>query len=180
MALTVVAGDGTAVQLGDFESGDDGWRLSLGREFPGAHGNAVRDDATAGAGQWALRLDGAFGEGGNYVAACCDLATPVEAQSLRFRARGINVSAVVVRIRDATGQCHQQSIELPDVDGWQTVEVRDLASRGGGGFWGGAQDGVWHGPAQAVAIILDGGRLRSPAVKRGVLWIDAVELIGKP
>ena len=141
--------------LGDFESAAEGWSFYPGSEYPGATGSFALDSTSAETGASSGKLTGDFSGGGAYVAAQRSF-TPVDLSSLTLWVRTSQVSAIRLRLTDSTGQIHQQQLNLSTGNtGWQSLTV----SRFDGGFnytsWGGAADGIWHGPAQAISVVLD-------------------------
>jgi len=147
------------------------WKLSLGKEFPGAHGNIFQ--APDGAG---VCLEGFFGNGGNYVAMLLPLKQPVDAKALKFDVKTADLAGLVIRITDSTGQCHAQHVALKDTSDWQTVTLKSLHQGEGANSWGGAADGKWHGPAKSVAILVDKKDSKYPDSMKGLIQVDKLEL----
>ncbi|GAA5020555.1 sugar-binding protein [Actinopolymorpha pittospori] len=143
--------------IGHFETGSEGWALGLGNEFPGARGDFQFDTADAHEGEHSGLLSGDFSGGGNYV----EVSRPVglDITSLRFWTRSADLDRLVVRVFDSTGQAHQQQLPLAAGGAWQQLEVTRFDGGVGYSHFGGANDGVWHAPAQRVTFILDRGRL---------------------
>lgn len=120
------------------------WRFSEGAEFPGASGRLETESDHV-----TLHYD--FTNGGNYVAAYCDLATPQHLQQLRFRLRKSPSATITVRVVDSAGQCFQKSLYFDD------AREREIAvnMRGWSGHWGGPNDGVMRPPMQSVGILVE-------------------------
>jgi hypothetical protein len=158
--------------LGDFDTGKDGWNLTLGTEFPGAQGSAEQDKEQKKSGAASLRFSADFTKGGSYVA--------VERKGLSLDLVGLScwvrtedLNTISVRVVDGTGQCHQISrIPLARTSSWQEVTM-DIEHRVGAEHWGGKNDGKWHSPLKLVAVLLDKNGL-SPGRLSGTLWLDQV------
>ena len=61
---------------------------------------------------------------------------------------------------------------------WQEIVLKP-AQMAGGEHWGGANDGVWHGPIKGLGLNIGKGSFTEGGVK-GELWIDDVEGILDP
>lgn len=161
-----LAGLGASV-LGNFESSAEGWTFYPGSEYPGATGSFTLDATTAHTGSASGLLAGNFAAGGAYVSVNRSVPA-VNATSLSFWVRTSTLSWLNVRLTDATGQVHQQRLMLSGTTDWQSLAV----TRFDGGinylYWGGANDGVWHGPAQAVELVLDKGGIIGAATSASV------------
>ncbi|SDS46408.1 glycosyl hydrolase [Jiangella sp. DSM 45060] len=145
---------GADVVIGGFEGPSEGWALGLGPEFPGATGTFQRNDTYVMGGALAGVLHGDFTGGGNYV----QISRPVSGLALRkltFWVRATTVQRVGLRVTDSTGQTHQQNLAFTPSGAWQEIVVSDFDSGAGYLHFGGADDGVWHGPATRVALVLD-------------------------
>ena len=158
----------------DFE-GDwpaDRWAFSNGPEFPGAAGGFDRTEAAAHAGRWGGCLTFDFTGGGNYVAAVLRLRDAPETAAVRLWVKKPRKNRMTFRYTDATGQTLQRSFSAPD-ERWADVTI---PMAGWTGHWGGADDGVLHGPPGLIAILVENdGR------SRGQVLFDDVRLVeGKP
>lgn len=80
----------------------------------------------------------------------------VAVDSVSFWIDADNVHTLGVQLLDATGQTHQTFLGVPDVDGWQEITLASPTDDPSHGAWGGAADGVWHGPAQQIGFIVNG------------------------
>jgi hypothetical protein len=171
-------GDGVEELIGGFESGDEGWTLGLGPEFPGAQGEFVRDDSDAHAGTHSGLLTGDFSQGGNYVQ--ISRAVDLDVQALRMWVRSADVSGFRLRMVDSTGQTHQQRIALSSGGSWQEISVDRF--NGGDGYlrWGGANDGAWHGPAQRVTLLVDKADLATGASSGQIRFDEITAMIPTP
>jgi hypothetical protein len=175
----IAAGAGTAPTLtqriGDFETGSEGWTLNLGGEFPGAKGAFALDNSTAVTGASSGKLSGDFGGGGQYVAIGRGFS-PLDLSSLGFSVRSADLATLALRLTDSTGQVHQQRLTLNGSTNWQHLDVTTFAGGDQYVHFGGANDGVWHGPAQAISFILDRNALHA-GLTAGSLWIDDVTAV---
>lgn len=158
----------------DFEGAwqADRWAFSNGPEFPGAAGRFDRTKAAAHAGDWGGALSFDFTGGGNYVAAILRLDDAPDVAVVRLSVRKPPKNRLTFRYTDQTGQTLQKAFHAPD-DRWADVTI-PLA--GWTGHWGGADDGVIHGPPKLIAFLVENtGR------SRGQVLLDDVRLIrGKP
>ena len=162
------------VVLNDFDSDLRGWRYVGGEEFPGAKGSLERE-----AGDAVLRAD--FAGGGAYVGGWRDLSDlgVRDVKEFRLRVKAEAAARFGVRINDRTGQCHQRKgVPLAATADWQEVTIR-VADVVGGEHWGGANDGLWHGPPQGFGLNLSKDDL-APGAKRGALWIGEVRAVVEP
>ncbi|RZU13953.1 putative glycosyl hydrolase [Kribbella rubisoli] len=140
--------------LGDYESAAEGWSFYPGSEFAGATGSLTYDTTNLQAGAQSAKLSGDFTGGGNYVAIQRNLV-PINLTALSLWVKTSQLSAIGLRLTDATGQVHQQRLTLSGSTAWQQLNVTTF--NGGTGYlhFGGADDGVWHGPAKAIMLTLD-------------------------
>ncbi|GAA2822125.1 glycosyl hydrolase [Kribbella solani] len=148
----------TSTRIGDFENAAEGWTFYPGSEFPGATGGFALDTTDNHSGTHAGKLSGDFSAGGAYVSVTRPLPA-VAANSVSLWARTPNLSFLTFRLTDATGQVHQQRLTLSGGTDWQPLTV----TRFDGGkqyvHFGGANDGVWHGPAKQIEVVLDKGAI---------------------
>lgn len=137
--------------LGGFEETAEDWQVNLGPEFPGAQGQLTRHDQQPHTGGYSGRLHSDFSAGGNYVEAFRGIDA-LDIQSLSFWVRTADAGRVGLRLTDSTGQVHQHHLTLAATTDWQQVEVSEFGSAS---HWGGANDGVWHGPATRIGLLVD-------------------------
>jgi hypothetical protein len=162
------------VALDDFESNPTGWKFVGGEEYPGAKGSLALDPNHAHGGKTSYRLEADFSRGGAYVGSWKKLQALdlPEIEKFRLWVQARNLDRLGIRILDATGQCRQQSVELPpDVaDGWHEVilKVHDSV---GGEHWGGINDSAWHGPPRGLGFNI-GKDVVVRGSSRATLWID--------
>jgi hypothetical protein len=154
------------------------WEFDNGREFPGATGSLAVDPDARRDGKESLKLVGDFTKGGLYVEA--GRALDVDIRVLRMGLRKPDAERLVLRIVDASGQCHQINLKIQASPDWQqlTFPLAEFFARRSGSdavpnvakyeYWGGANDGKWHGPAKSMHILL------SPTAdrKRVAMWIN--------
>jgi hypothetical protein len=140
--------------LGDYESAAEGWSFYPGSEYPGATGSLGYDATGPKAGAQSAKLSGDFTGGGNYVAIQRSFV-PINLTALSLWVKTSQLSAVGLRTTDATGQVHQQRLTLSGSTAWQQLNVTRFDGGTGYLHFGGADDGIWHGPAKAIMLTLD-------------------------
>lgn len=171
-ALSVAPADSAGpasaeVVLGDFEAGTEPWFVAT---EGAATGTVARVSADPRAGSGAAQLDVELPSG---IVELVRGVPAVPAEGIRFALRSADLSAVVVRVIEASGEAHQQRLDLdPSAAGWQDLQVDDL----GGGVdhvsWGGDGDGVWQGPLTQLSLLVDHFRLlNGPS---GTVLVDEV------
>jgi hypothetical protein len=165
-----------SVTIGDFESDEEVWNFSLGTEFPGAKGEYVQDTSVSKSGAYSGMLHGDFSTGGKYVALGKKFI-PMDIQKLAFWVKTADASAIVIRMKDATGQVHQQKINVTSNQDWQKVEITKF--NGGISYlhFGGANDGIWHGVAQGIDFLLEKSGLNNNKVIGDVRFDDVTVTI---
>ncbi|REF36741.1 sugar-binding protein [Thermasporomyces composti] len=165
--------------VGTFESDQEGWILGLGEEFPGAKGSFERDASDAKVGAWSGLLRGDFSGGGNYVSVSRNLPS-LDARALRLWVRTFDATHIRLRMADSTGQWHQQRLVLRSTTEWQQVAVTRFDGGDGYTHWGGANDGVWHGPATGIALLLDRSELSGGQVSGAVRFDEVTMAVTVP
>ncbi|WP_432989432.1 hypothetical protein [Dactylosporangium sp. CA-233914] len=170
-AQPAAAGTGPVV-IGDFEHGTDPW-------FPVTTGAATATlttttDAPAG-GTASARLQA------NAPSGTVEMARGVPSLDLRqldLSVRSAELTGLVLRLVDATGQAHQQTLTLNRGTQWQKLSVSTFAGGAQYVHWGGANDGIWHGPLTQISLLIDAFRITpGPAV---TLDVDDVVAQGPP
>lgn len=163
-----------------------GWTFDNGAEFPGAVGSLAIDDQVEPQRRPALALQGDFAKGGNYVQALVEIPGKAELDRLAFWLKAPGGKHLSLRLIDGSGQCHQLGLRLAGVTGWQRVEVpigeffallakgRSLPVVERYEFWGGANDGHWHGAISKVALLAGKDSYGGTA---GTLWLSGVQAI---
>ncbi|HEY3549183.1 MAG TPA: sugar-binding protein [Propionicimonas sp.] len=171
-AAPAAAADSGTVVLGDFESGTAPW-------FPVTTGAATAtlgttSDAPAG-GSASARLQA------NVPSGTVEMARGVPSvnlQRLTLSVRSPQLTGLVLRLIDGTGQAHQQTLALTPGTQWQHLVVDQLAGGSQYSHWGGANDGVWHGPLKQISLLIDWFRVKpGPAA---TLDVDDVVAQGPP
>ncbi|WP_285038626.1 sugar-binding protein [Plantibacter sp. lyk4-40-MEA-4] len=95
---------------------------------------------------------------------------PLDAVSFWVRAE--NVTTVGVQLVDATGQTHQSFLPVPASDGWQELTLQSPVTDPSHSAWGGAGDGIWHGPARQVGFVVNGWARADTAQPTARLLVD--------
>jgi hypothetical protein len=167
-------GNPPRILVDDFEKSTQSWNFVDGAEFPGAKGSLAHDPGAAHGGRASARLQADFNGGGAYVGMWRDLASlqGKDFKEIRLWVKAVNVTRLGVRLADGSGQVHQKNaVALASTAEWQEVvlNVRDFV---GGEHWGGANDGLWHGPAKGLGL-----NLGKDEAKQKTLWIDDVEVV---
>ena len=149
LSASALAGELTWV-LGDFEAGLDG--------FDGA---IQRDTKEFKKGQASGRLVNKDQEWVGSAKGLPDLER--DFREVRVWYKAIAKGNLCVRLLDSQGQYYLHRVELPNDSEWHEYAFSQLNE---GESWGGPKDGQWHGPAQEIALILEG---------RGTVWIDGLQ-----
>ncbi|MFG3687050.1 hypothetical protein [Micromonospora sp. NPDC047740] len=166
------AADTGPVVIGDFEHGTDPW-------FPVTTSGATATlttttDAPAG-GTASARVQA------NAPSGTVEMARGVPSLDLRrldLSVRSAQLTGLVLRLVDSTGQAHQQTLALSPGTQWQKLSVTTFAGGAQYVHWGGANDGVWHGPLTQISLLIDAFRISpGPAV---TLDVDDVIAQGPP
>ncbi len=159
--------------LGDFETGTAPWTVVTGGTATGSLSRTTESPATgSGAGRLAVNAPSGLVEMARSVAA-------VEAREVRLSVRSAELRALVLRLRDTTGQVHQQVLTLSPGDGWQDLSVTEFAGGTGYLHWGGADDGQWHGPLTQISLLVDYFRI-DPGPTATVDVDDVAALVAEP
>ncbi len=153
LALLLASPAAAATLLDDFESATspEPWRFASGAEFPGAKGSLSSGPGHTGKGLW-LAYD--LTSGGRYVQASRTFNPKIDVRALSFWVKSPVGIQVAVRVTDSTGQTLQlragRPLESTSEEDWYRVFL-DVTSATT--FWGGANDGVLHGPVSQVALL---------------------------
>ena len=149
------------------------WQFSNGPEFPGAKGSFERSPEAAHGGAFGGKLAFDFTGGGNYVAAILTLKGAPDVKEVRVWLKNPAGHRITFRYTDSTGQTLQKTTALPPSSRWTEVGFECWEWSG---HWGGANDGVVHGPPSQIALLVE-----NSGPKQGALLIDDVRLVeGKP
>lgn len=162
--------------LGDFSAGVDGWKTSLGGEFPGARATTVAEPASA-TGPASVRLTADFSGGGRYVGIDKSWTSAMRMTELRLRLRS-SVGSVALRLTDAEGQTFQQRLALAPGGDWQDLSVRSFADPANPGIhhWGGKNDGVMRGGVRAMSLLIN-----APAgAGKDTVWFGRIAAVVSP
>jgi len=89
-------------------------------------------------------------------------------QELSFWVKTADLTGVVVRTVDATGQFFQHKLPLAATTDWQQVSLLSMTSSN---YWGGANDGVWHGPILQMSVMVTSDYLL-PGKSKAALLVD--------
>ncbi len=138
--------------IGTFENGFDIWTLA---SQGGAKGEYIRDTAEAKSGAYSGKVSGNFSAGGLNVSLGRSFSTPMDLKRLAFWVKTADYSTVLLLMRDSTGQVHQQKLALAPTSNWQKIEVWTFNAGTSYLHYNGANDGVWHGPAQAIGLLVE-------------------------
>jgi len=170
---SVAVADESRHRLEDFEGGfhAERWSFQWG-EFPGARGQFERSAQAAHGGMYGGRLQFDFTGGGAYVSAIFHAADLPEIAAVRVWVKKPAGAELVFRYTDAARQTLQKHVFTLD-DQWCDVEIGIDSFTA---HWGGANDGVIHGPPKLLAFNLD-----NTGPKQGEMLFDEVRYIeGKP
>ncbi|MCY3021399.1 MAG: beta-galactosidase [Planctomycetota bacterium] len=149
------------------------WQFSDGREFPGAKGSFERSKEGAHSGEFGGKLSFDFAGGGNYVAAILNLTGAPDIKAVRVWLKNPAGNRLTFRYTDPGGQTLQKAVPLPPHGDWAETEIE---CSNWSGHWGGANDGIVHGPPTHIAILVE-----TDGKKQGSLFFDDIRLVeGKP
>ncbi len=165
------------VKLSGFETDEEVWQFGLG-DGTGAQGSFIRDASEAFAGDYSGKLSGNFSAGGQFVVLSRGFL-PVDMKSLSFQIKTADINKITIRLKDASGQVHQQTINLQPTTDWQLVEVPQFNSGLGYISFGTGTPGVWSGPADRIEFLLEKSRLTDGKTS-GAVWIDDIKAMAAP
>ncbi len=143
-----------SIIVADFTKDAGEWKFIAGSEFPGAKGSMKVEKLADDPIPQAMRLSADFSGGGRYVGMGTKLPSPILAEELIFQVK-TRMSSFCLLLTDSQGQAFQQDIPLDSSRGdWQTISVKEFGNptRKSIFHWGGANDGVWRGPAKAITL----------------------------
>ncbi|HQK95104.1 MAG TPA: beta-galactosidase, partial [Armatimonadota bacterium] len=151
----------TDAPLDDFErENGPSWSFSNGPEFPGASGHFERSPDAAHSGAHGGRLYFDFSAGGAYVQATVGLPAEPPAGAVELFARKTVTNSITVRAVDQQGQTFQKTFNFPEGD-WRHLRIR---MDGWSHHWGGPNDGVFHGAAKALGLLVERGEATTGSV----------------
>ena len=162
-------------------------RSTTAASSPALTGKLSVDTAVRHNGKDSLRLEGNFTKGGGYVQAGGKLPE-TDIREISFWLRDPGGDHLTLRIDDGSGQCHQINLKIQETGEWQPIVIplaRFFAKRGTPDavpivakyeFWGGANDGNWHGPGKRMFVLLGASRDK----KLQTIWLSDVRAFAAP
>ncbi|NOZ95010.1 MAG: cellulase family glycosylhydrolase [Acidobacteria bacterium] len=130
------------------------WSFVAGPDCPGARGDLERVTGAGHGGSTAARLRFDFTDGGCLVGARRSLLDLGAVRGISFWLAGaVPGTRLFVRLSDETGQVFESYLPMQSADPARWVPYTVLAASGGK-WWGGAADGVFHGDATQLEIVL--------------------------
>ncbi|XEC96257.1 glycosyl hydrolase [Paenibacillus tarimensis] len=161
--------------ISDFEGPADEWSYGYGGG-PGAQGSfeIVSGDAQQGAQAGKISAD--FSNGSSYVTMKKKLEKAVILR-LAFWVKTQDVKNVGIRAIDSTGQVFQHVIRLESTEEWQRIAVDEMKSNN---YWGGANDGQWHGPAKEIQILLSRNSINNGTMLGSLLIDNVTAVLAEP
>ncbi|TXK78374.1 sugar-binding protein [Paenibacillus sp. N3.4] len=165
------------INLWDYEA-DEGWKLvrAAAGTPPVTPGGLFEYDSTlAHSGSRSAKLYGDFSSGGLSVQ-IKNTMRPLEVSEVRFWTKTVELSAIIVRLIDETGQTHQQQVTIPASTQWQQIKLNTFDSGQAYTHFGGANDGQWHGKLTGIAFIIQRGHMKNGATS-GTIWLDDISAI---
>lgn len=170
--LPVFAG---ALEIGFDKGTNPGWGFFIGMEAPGAQGNLVMMPEKVGIPALpAARLEGAFNNGGWYVGMSRHFQKPVPFRKLRIKLASYDFRTIVVRLVDSTGQTHQMPVGFRSLGEWKDLSIEP--PKWSRVYWGGANDGKWHGNLKSVMILVEGVGLKDKKKGQGFLYLNRIAI----
>ncbi len=165
--------------ISDFEQQDDKWNFGSG-DTPTVTGSYnVIESAESYTGGYTSQLKADFSKSPT-GAAFVSMGKQVEdldIEQFAFWVKTSDLKALRIRTIDGTGQTFQQRIELQDTSDWQQVKVSQMGSKSFL-YWNGANDGVWHNPAESITIMIDRNDIKNGAATATVLVDQVTAQIG--
>lgn len=168
---TASAADAQTEVVGDFEVETAPW--SPVQSGTGSVSTLTRTTAQHRSGGASAEWDAAVpaATGGALAAIGRDLVN-LDAQELRFSVLTESVDEIVLRLRDVTGQTHQQVVAVtPSATQWTDISITDFAGGTNNSHFGGANDGLWHGPMTRISLVLTHSQLGD---QPGTVYVDDV------
>jgi tRNA A-37 threonylcarbamoyl transferase component Bud32/ferric-dicitrate binding protein FerR (iron transport regulator) len=165
------------ILLDDFTEATAAWSLHRGPGAPARATSFTRDPAVGHDARGSGRLEGDFSVSSGPLSIEFDTSTLPERnfQELHVWVKTATVSKLHALFVDDTGQTHQRlfAAVLTPTPKWQEVVFR-ISDLRGSEHWGGANDGIWHGPMKRFGLGIGPGCFTPPGAEKGVLWIDDV------
>jgi hypothetical protein len=167
-AVVAPAPPAPSAAIGDFGTDSEGWGAFRNAGAAAGSLQRVSTDSVTGDHSGQVTLDVSTG---GYV----ELTRPlpgIAIDDLTFSVKSTQIKGISVRLKDSTGQYFQHAFTLdPASAGWQIFTISDLAAANQG-HWEGANDGIWHGPATAIAFNVDQGGVVDPTQPASYLLDD--------
>ena len=165
------------VLIEDFDGPDalSNWQFSNGPEFPGAEGSfsIVPGKGSNETNAGGLNYD--FRNGGAYVSTTRWLPVPLECEGISFLlSEHTPGTRILIRVIDETNQTFQKFITIRPESETQSIEYT-VAIKDYELYFGGAEDGVFHGALRAVSLGLEKG---VNFYKTGRVLFDNVKALG--
>ncbi|MEM1060356.1 MAG: sugar-binding protein [Verrucomicrobiota bacterium] len=174
-----------AVSLMDLSREDMGFRLNLGKEFPGAKATVTKDEAVTHSNKPSLKLSADFTEGGRYVDA--SVRVGMDIRQLSFWVKNHQEPKLTFRVVDSAGRCHQIVIESESTEGWQRINFpldTFFANQGTPNAlksvkkyqaWGGEKgsEEEFTGPAKSIHILTG----PKDDIKKREIWINDLAVV---
>lgn len=158
--------------IGDFESAAEGWKAV---DATPSASTMLTTSTDAEHGAASGKFTGSFPGRTGYVS--LERSFPsIDVREVSLWVKTTQVNPLTIRFVDATGQTHQQRLDLANTPGWQKLTITSLDHGPIPEHWGGANDGVWHGPATNISIIIDSSQLTDPAATSGTVLVDDIEV----
>ncbi len=101
----------------------------------------------------------------------------LDIENFSFWIKTSDLKSIRIRTTDSTGQTFQQRITLQDTPEWQQIQVNEMGSNTFD-FWNGANDGVWHEPAQGITILFDRFDIKNGALTATVSIDEVIGQLG--
>jgi hypothetical protein len=137
--------------IGDFEGESEGWAAFANLGATSVSFQTVASDFVTGS--HAAQVN--FNLSAPGYAEFTRPLPGVDIDDLTFSVKSSQIQFISARLRDSTGQYFQHVFAVDTAaTGWQSFTITDLAAANQG-HWDGANDGVWHGPATAIAFNVD-------------------------
>jgi hypothetical protein len=156
--------------LSDFEQGDDNWLFAMGDspEVKGSFNQIESAESYNGTHMGQIKADFSSRPSGSPYASIKKEVDELDIEQLAFWVKTSDLKSVRIQTTDSTGQTFQQRITLQNTSDWQQVVVSQMGSKTFT-YWNGANDGVWHKPANAITILFDRFDMKNAALPATIL-----------
>ncbi len=164
-----------ALEIGFDKGTNPGWGFFIGMEAPGAQGNLVMMPEKVGIPALpAARLEGAFNNGGWYVGMSRHFQNSVPFGKLKIKLASYDFRTIIIRLVDSTGQTHQMPVGFRSLGEWRELSIEP--PKWSRIYWGGANDGKWHGNLKSVMILVEGVGLMDRKKGQGFLYLNRIAI----